>query len=202
MEYAGRMLYMVQRRAIRDLIIRAQSNYTAATRKAAYQEIVKCDENIEKHFKDITADTESTFDVLVRFLAFVQFLNGFETMRKLNIGNRIKWMKICAMVWHLKGREINVFRFNHDDQKIGLELNNRLQTLDESQLNRYLAQIDDGVSPDSLQDISLVNQKISAFGFGFSVIEDRILEIDLQHVVRKKAAGLKLALKRTRSYST
>ena len=188
MEYAGRMLYMVQRRAIRDLIIRAQSNYTAATRKAAYQEIVKCDENIEKHFKDITADTESTFDVLVRFLAFVQFLNGFETMRRLNIGNRIKWMKICAMVWQLKGRKIADFRFNNDDQKIGLELNNRLQALDQSQLNRYLAQIDGGVLPDSLQDISLVNQKISAFGFGFSVVEDRILEIDLR--------------KRTRSYST
>jgi len=181
MEYAGRMLYMIQRRTIRDLIIRAQLNYTAATRRADYQEIVKCDEDIEKHFKDITADTESIFDVLVRFLASVQFLNGFETMKILNTGNRIKWMKICAMVWHFKGRKINDLRLNNDDKKIGRELNNRLQAVEQSQLNRYLAQIDGGISPDSLPDISLDNQKIFAFGFGFSVVEDRILEIDLYY---------------------
>ena len=112
MDYAGRMFYMIQRRTIRDLIIRAQSHFTAARRKAAYNEILQNDEDTEKHFKDITANTESTFDVLVRFLAAVQFLNGFETMRWLSIGNRIKWMKICAMVWHLKGRKINDFRFD------------------------------------------------------------------------------------------
>jgi radical SAM superfamily enzyme YgiQ (UPF0313 family) len=179
-EYAGRMLYMIQRRTIRDIIIRAQSNFTAATRKAAFQEIVKCDEDIEKHFKNITADTESTFDVLVRFLASVQFSNGYETMKRLNTGNRIKWMKICAMVWDLKRRKINDFRLNSDNQKIGLELNNRLQALDESLLSRYLAQIDGGISPDTLPDIYLVDQKISAFGIGFSVVEDRILEIDLR----------------------
>ena len=179
MEYAGRMLYMIQRRTIRDLVIRAQSNFTSATRKAAYQEIVKCDEDIEKHFKDITADTESTFDVLVRFLASVHFTNGFETMKRLNTGNRIKWMKICAMVWELKGRKITDFRFANDNRKIGLELNNRLQALDGSLLSRYMAQIDSGISPDSLPDINLVNQKISAFGIGFSVVGDRILEVDL-----------------------
>ena len=89
MEYAGRMLYMIQRRTIRDLIVRAQSNYTAATRKAAHQEIVKCDKDIEKHFKDITADTESIFDVLVRFLASVQFSNGYETMKRFPGQRRI-----------------------------------------------------------------------------------------------------------------
>ena len=178
MEYAGRMLYMVQRRTIRDLIIRAQSHFTAVERKAAYNEIVQNDEDIEKHFKDITADTESAFDVFVRFLSAVQFLNGFETMRWLSIGNRIKWMKICAMVWHLKGREIDDVRFEIDDQKAGLDLDRRLGSQDESLLNRYLVQIDAGIAPDSLPDISLANSKISAFGFGFSVVEDSTLEID------------------------
>jgi len=179
MEYAGRMLYMIQRRTIRDLIIRAQLHSNAATRKTAYFAILQNDEDIEKHFKDITAHTESTFDVLVRFLATVQFLNGYEAMRWLSIGNRIKWMKICAMVWHLKGREIDAIRFDNDNKKTGLELDRRLRVLDESQLNRYLVQIDAGVSPDSFADISLANSKISAFGISFSTAGATAFEIDL-----------------------
>jgi len=167
MDYAGRMLYMIQRRTIRDLIIRAQSHYTAATRKTACHAVVLNDEDIEKHFKDITANTETTFDVLVRFLAAVQFLNGFETMRWLSIGNRIKWIKICAMVWHLGGREIDKFEFDSDNKTSGLDLDRRLRELDESQLNRCLAQLDGGASLESLPDTSISNQHISAFGFTF-----------------------------------
>jgi anaerobic magnesium-protoporphyrin IX monomethyl ester cyclase len=179
LEYAGRMLYMIQRRAIRDLIIRAHSHYSAAKRKAAYHEIVQKDEDIEKHFKDVTISTEPALDVFMRFLAAVQFSNGFDTMKWLNIGNRIKWMKICAMLWHLKGRKINDFRFDSDDKKAGLDLDRRLQTLDESQLNRYLAQIDAGISPDSYPDISQFNKLVSAFGLGFSAVGANTLEIDL-----------------------
>ena len=179
MEYAGRMFYMIQRRAIRDLIIRAQSDYTAAKRKAAYHEIVQNDEDIEKHFKDVTISTEPVIDVFMRFLAAVQFSNGFDTMKWLNISNRIKWMKICAMLWHLKGRKINGFRFDNDEKKTGLDLDRRLQALDESQINRYLAQIDGGISPDSFPDISQVDQQVFAFGLRFSAIGANTLEIDL-----------------------
>ena len=100
--------------------------------------------------------------------------------KRLRIGNRINWMKICAMVWHLNGRKINNFRFDNDDKKTGLDLDRRLQALDESQLNRYLAQIDAGVSPDSFADISPVNQQLSAFGQSFSLAGANTLEIDLR----------------------
>jgi len=179
MEYAGRMFYMIQRRTIRDLIIRAQPHYTAAKRKAAYHEIVQNDGEIEKHFKDVTIGTEPAIDVFMRFLAAVQFSNGFDTMKWLNIGNRIKWMKICAMLWHLKGRKINDFRFDNDDKKAGLDLDRRLQALDESQINRYLVQIDARIAPDSFPDISQVNQQVSAFGFSFSAVGAHTLEVDL-----------------------
>jgi len=179
MEYAGRMFYMIQRRAIRDLIIRAQSHVTAAKRKAAYHEIVQNDEDIEKHFKDVTISTEPVIDVFMRFLAAVQFSNGFDTMKWLNIGNRIKWMKICAMLWHLKGRKINDFRFDNDEKKTGLDLDRRLQALDESQLNRYLAQIDGGTSLESMPDIYISNQHISAFGFIFCQPTDKAIGISL-----------------------
>jgi len=179
-DYAGRMFYMIQRRTIRDLIVRAHSHYTAAKRKAAYDEIVQHDEDIEKHFKDITASTESVFDVFVRFLAAAKFLNGFETMRRLNIGNRIKWMKICAILWHLKRRKISDFRFESDHHKAGFELDRRLQAVDESQLNRYLVQIDAGVSPDSFPDICRMNEPYSVFGIRFSPTGAGILEINYQ----------------------
>jgi hypothetical protein len=55
-----------------------------------------------------------------------------------------------------------------------------MQALDESQLNRYLAQIDAGVSPDSFADISPVNQQLSAFGLSFSLAGANTLEIDLR----------------------
>jgi hypothetical protein len=100
-------------------------------------------------------------------------------MRWLSIGNRIKWMKICAMVWHLKGREIDAIRFDNGNKKTGLELDRRLRALDESRLNRYLVQIDAGILPDSFPDISLVNSKISAFGISFTIVGASTLEVDL-----------------------
>ncbi|MBT8365080.1 MAG: B12-binding domain-containing radical SAM protein [Deltaproteobacteria bacterium] len=168
-EYADRMFYMIARRTIRDLIIRAQARISAEKRKAAYSEIVNLDGDIEKHFKDVTTATESLYDVFARFLAAVQFLNGFDTMKWLGIGNRIKWMKICAMVWHSYGREINDFHFNNDDKKTGLELNKRLRIPDDRQLNRCLAQIDNGAPLEELPDINSSNQHISAFGFTFCI---------------------------------
>ena len=142
-EYADRMFYMIARRTIRDLIIRAQSRFSAEKRKAAYSEIEILDDDIEKHFKDVTTATESLFDVFARFLAAVQFINGFNTMKWLGIGN--------------------------DDKKTGFDLHRRLRTLNESQLNRYLAQIDGGAYLVSMPGFSISNQHISAFGFTFCI---------------------------------
>lgn len=172
-EYAGRMLYMIQRRTIRDLIIRAQSHLTADLRKNAYYGLIRFDGDRERHFKDITADTESTHDAFMRFLATAIFLNGFETMRRLSIANRIKWMKTCALVWHLKGRDIDYFQFDTDDRKTGFDLDRRLRALDELQLNRYLAQMDAGASADSLPHIRILNQHISTFGLTFCKPKDK-----------------------------
>ena len=90
-------------------------------------------------------------------------------------------MKICAILWHLKGRKISNFRFERDDKKAGFELDRRLQAVDESQLNRYLVQIDAGVSPDSFPDISRMNQAI--FRIWDQVLSDAgagIFEINYQ----------------------
>ena len=50
MEYAGRMLYMIQRRTMRDLIIRARCDDAADPRKNVYHELIQSDGDSEKHF--------------------------------------------------------------------------------------------------------------------------------------------------------
>lgn len=179
LEYADRMIYMIVRRTIRDLIIRAHSPFTAEKRRAAYSEILELDWNIERHFKDVTTATEPLFDSFARFLAAVNFLNGFDTMICLGVGSRIKWMKICALIWSLKKREINDYHFNLDDRQTGIELDRRLLSLDEGQLNRCLGQMDDGESSPSAPEISISGDCISAFGVSFREAGDRRLEISL-----------------------
>jgi radical SAM superfamily enzyme YgiQ (UPF0313 family) len=179
MEYAGRMYYMIQRRTIRDLIIRAQSHLTAEIRKANYAEISRLDGDIETHFKDVTASTERLFDVYSRFTAVAKFLNGFKTMKWLSIENRIKWMKLCALAWHFGKGEIYDFRFDMDDKKVGLKLDMRLQNLNEMQLNRYLTQIDGGVCLETMPDISISERNISAFGITFYQSRNMAMEISL-----------------------
>jgi anaerobic magnesium-protoporphyrin IX monomethyl ester cyclase len=179
LEYAARMAYMIQRRTIRDLIVRAHSNLTAEKRKAAYTRIIKMDEDIEKHFKDVTTATEPATDVLMRFLAAARFLNGFNTMKWLSVDNRIKWMKICAMIWHYKNRKIDAFQFAADHHKTGREIDRRLQALDKARLNRCLVKIDDGVAPGLCQDIIQADPHIFAFGFQFFSVGGRLFEVGL-----------------------
>ena len=179
MQYAGRMLYMIQRRTIRDLIIRAGSAAVSDGRKAAWLEINRLDEDAEKHFKDVTRDTEPVIDVFARFLAAVRFLNGFDTMKQLSIGHRIKWMKICALIWHLKGREANNLQFEKDDRKTGLELERRLQVVDESRLNQSLTQIDPGTQPAFRPVVISSDQPASAIGVKFSNAANKIIKISM-----------------------
>ncbi len=180
MEYANRMFYMIKRRTIRDLIIRAQSELTHEKRKSAYEEIITIDGDAERHFKDVTSSTEPDSEVFNRFLANAQFSNGFDTMKCLSIDNRIKWMKICTVVWHFNGRVINNFRFDNDHKEVGIEIDRQLQTLDELRLNRYLSQIDSGVSTELFPDIIYSNQHIFVFGFTFFSYKNRTIEIVLQ----------------------
>ena len=177
-EYADRMLYMIERRVIRDLIIRAQSPLSADDRKTAYSELVRSDQDIEKHFKDVTVATEDYYDIFARFLAAVKFENGFAAMRQLSVANRIVWMKICTLVWDLKGKAINKFRFNRDARGTGVELENHLQTLDKSVINKYLVQTDAGIASGSFTEITQDKQEIFAFGFRFSIFRDSTIEIE------------------------
>ena len=137
------------------------------------------DQDAEKHFKDVTAGTEPLIDVFVRFLAAVRFLNGYDTMKRLSIGSRIKWMKICSLIWHVKDSKINDFQFEVDNQEAGITLARCLQTVDEMLLNRYLARVDAGTSLNLTLDFNFSDGQISAFGSVFFKTNNQVLQISL-----------------------
>ncbi len=107
--------------------------------------------------------------VFSRFLARVRFLNGFQTMKWIGVANRIKWMKICAMAWHLGRKEVHDFRFNIDSRKTGIEIGKRLQPLSASQLNQYLTQLDAGAAITLFPNIGISEEYLYAFGFTFHI---------------------------------
>jgi hypothetical protein len=107
----------------------------------------------------------------------VRFLNGYDTMKRLSIGSRIKWMKICALIWHIKDREINDFQFEVDNRGAGIALDRCLQTVDEMLLNRYLARVDAGTSLNSTPDFNFSGGQVSAFGSAFFKTNNKILAI-------------------------
>lgn len=179
-EYAGRLFYMLKRRAIRDIIIRAHPDLTGSKRTAAFHEIVKIDQGAEIHLKDVSNFTEPDSDVFNGFLEDVKFLNGFHTMKCFCIENRIKWMKICTLIWHFNEQKINNFRFKSDHHNMGREMNDRLQILDVALLDRYLAQIDLGSPLSLFSEIIHSNQNFFAFGFSFFPDQNRTMKIVLE----------------------
>ncbi len=96
-ELAHRMFYMIERRTIRDLIVRAQNELTPQSRRNAYLEVLERDEGKEARLEEVTESPES-FRVFTDFISTVRFTNGFQTMKRLSIPNRIKWMRLCAVL--------------------------------------------------------------------------------------------------------
>jgi hypothetical protein len=178
-EYADRMLYMIQRRTIRDLIVRARPDLTPDKRVRAYREILCRDKNVEKHFKDVTRSTEPVNDIFVRFLSVVEFKSGFDAMKMLDIQSRIKWMKIGAIVWHLAGSEFKAFEIEPDHEDVGISIDRRLRDLDESRLSHSLDQLTALNTVTLLPDISISERTIAAFGLEFRKANNRTLILDL-----------------------
>ncbi len=178
MEYADRLLYMIQRRTIRDLIVRARPDQTPAKRRKAHREILFLDKEVETHFKDVTRSTEPVNDIFVRFLSTIEFKNGFDAMKILSIGNRLKWMKLCALVWHLAGRNFNTFEFSQDKEETGVSIDGLLQDLADSRLRECLEQIVNRNAMQLIPEIAVSGRTIEAFGFAFRKANNRILMID------------------------
>ncbi|NNG07259.1 MAG: radical SAM protein [Desulfobacteraceae bacterium] len=154
-EFVHRIIYMIERRTIRDLIVRAQADPPPEGRRIAYLELLEIDAGKEKHFKDVTEFFEQSFKTFTDFLTAIKFKNGFHTMKCLSIPNRIKWMKLCAIMWELTGRKLNSLGFQKDKERTGEALNLLLERVNVHTLNRLLERLDEGIIADPfLEDIT------------------------------------------------
>ena len=149
-EYSKKILYMIERRTVRDLIVRAQETLTAEGRYNALQEIISRDNGAEDHFKDVTENAEESPETFRDFIAAVSFDNGFDTMKCLSVPNRVKWMKVCFIVWMNNNRRCNRFCFSPDSELAGGLLNETIQRVDDNRLqnpgNRGVAHSHHGLS--------------------------------------------------------
>ncbi len=143
-EFALRIFYMMERRTIRDLIVRAQADRTPAGRRNAYLELLERDAGKEAHFRDVTEFPEQRFKTFTEFLTAIKFTNGFHTMKCLSIPNRIKWMKLCSIMWELTGRKFNRLGIERDNERTGEALGVLLERVNVHTLNRLLERLDKG----------------------------------------------------------
>jgi anaerobic magnesium-protoporphyrin IX monomethyl ester cyclase len=148
-DFAQRIFYMVERRTIRDLIIRAQVDLTPEGRRNAYLEILERDAGKETHLKDVAHSPEQSSRVFTDFLTAIRFTNGFHIMKCFSIHNRIKWMKLCAIVWEREGRSFNRLGFDRDNEMVGRKLDVLLYKVDGHMLNKALGDLDQGIAPGS-----------------------------------------------------
>jgi radical SAM superfamily enzyme YgiQ (UPF0313 family) len=143
-DYAQRLLYMIQRRTVRDLILRAQPRLTPALRAAALLDLSEQDRHAERHFKDVAAETEPLSGSFLKFLATARFDNGFQCMRLLRLPNRLKWMKLCGIAWLFSGKIGNRFTFVADERAAGEKLDLHLDGLRMESIDRCLEAADRG----------------------------------------------------------
>lgn len=128
-EFAMRNFYAIQRRTIRDLIIRASPGLTPDKYRQNRKEILKIDGNAERRLIDLVPHGEEESETLNFFLTSVRFIKGFHVMKKLNVINRIKWMIICAIIWKLKNYIIKYIDFEKDSEEEGNMIERKLKLL-------------------------------------------------------------------------
>ncbi|MBW1774426.1 MAG: radical SAM protein [Deltaproteobacteria bacterium] len=147
-DFARRIFYMVERRTLHDLIVRAQEDLTPDGRRNAYLEMLEGDACKEMLLRDVTGSSHQRFNTFTDFLTAIKFTSGFRTMKTLSIPNRTKWMKLCAVLWDLEGRKWSRLGFERDDEREGKGLDGLLERLDAQTLDRALESLDKGNVPD------------------------------------------------------
>ncbi len=177
--FGNRMFYMIVRRTIRDLIVRAQAEFTPEARRNAYSEILDRDGDKEVRLRDVTGSFREDCRIFVDFLAAVKFVNGFHTMKCLSIPNRIKWMKLCAVLWKEDGRDSARFGFEQDNERAGELLDLQLTRLEAHKLDKALKRLDSRkVNNLPFKVGKRDGHKVEVFGFEFYLADgEKILKI-------------------------
>jgi hypothetical protein len=143
-DFAGRAFHVIERRTIRDHVVRAQENLTAEKRRRAYREILNRDAGKEGGVGKMTTAAKEAFPILTEFLAEITFFNGFKTMGALSIENRVKWMKLCAILWAWLDNGFHTIGFEKDHETLGKTLDFVLDRIEDQRLNARLRALEHG----------------------------------------------------------
>jgi len=169
---ADHMLYMLERRTIRDLIVRAREGLDPEKRKAAYEEILERDGDEERDFGTIRYQFDGKFREFSRFLAHINFSNGFDAMKCLEVKRRIKWMRLCAVIWAMLDKKFDAAGFDVDSEAVGAMLNSHLQRVNTNTLNMMLKRVESGQPLEEVEGhVTVDGNTISAFGLRFTLDE-------------------------------
>ena len=166
MDYARRLLYMIVRRTVRDLILRARPTLTQQVRTDALHELAQRDGHAERHFKDVADSADHLFDLFIHFLSAARFENGFDIMRRFDILNRLKWMSVCALAWFYSGKICRQISFTGDWKEAGEEISRRLTGIRAAAIERCLARADSGEAPKVVVELLPVGS-LQVFGIRF-----------------------------------
>ena len=147
-DFAWQSFHMIGRRTIRDLIVRAQPDLSPEKYRRARGEILTRDQGQEAHLKDLALSAQPWPEVFSRFLAAVEFQNGFQTMKVLTIPNRLKWMQICAALWGGTKLSFSIIRFAADDVKEGRRLNDSLENIPPETINGFMETVERKQEPE------------------------------------------------------
>ncbi|MBL7069277.1 MAG: radical SAM protein [Candidatus Omnitrophica bacterium] len=165
-----RTLYAIFRRALRDLIVRAQEGLNYEKRKEALAEIRKIDKGRETKLDEYSQSwKQDQSPILYECTANVSFGNGFHIMKHLEIDNRIRWMKLTAVLWTLLEKRFNSIRFDNETEEIGPRFNMILQNIP-LLLESALKELDNGSTPADLDKyIEITDNRVDAFGIVFDI---------------------------------
>ena len=152
-EYSKKLFYMIERRTIRDLIAQSYRPMNHKNKQIVLSKIEILDKGKEKHLRDVTKKFEKSPKIFIDFLCQISFINGFYTMISFSVMNRIKWMKLCCILWHYNKRSFDKFRFEKDCVKIGEHLNKCLSKINQKYLHRKLVHEENNITHDSFKEI-------------------------------------------------
>jgi hypothetical protein len=160
-EFSWQVFHMIARRTIR-----AQADLSPEKYFRAREEILARDGGKEAHLRDLAPSANPWPEPFARFLAAVNFRNGFQTMKVLAIPNRLKWMKICAALWGGAQGGLSQIWFAADEEKEGERLNDLLETIPAKTIDGFIAGAECAKEPETAPpDVAL---KLSGFVFDFS----------------------------------
>jgi hypothetical protein len=167
---SDQMLYMLERRTMRDLIVRAQEGLTPERRKSAYEEMLERDGGTEQNVEDLSHQFDGRFKEFTSFLTSIGFSNGFDTMKSLSVANRIKWMRLCAILWCLFEKKFDIGSFTTDSEVTGSWLNELLNGVSINTLNTMLRNVENGKPLGKLSAyVTVDGNKASIFDLEFTL---------------------------------